>query len=405
MLYSYEASDKDGGIVRGEFDAESKAGVIEYLTKKNLIPMKVEGGEEAAETKSALSKGLFESVKPLDRILLVRNLAAGLRAGLSIIEALDILIVDATKSIMRNILLQAKINLQNGQPLSQTFSSYEKHFPAVFVGMLRAGEFSGRLDATLEELGTYLAREYNLAKKVKSALAYPVLLIVAAGGVITLLLTFVLPRLAKVLKQSKVKLPWITQVFVNIGNAFSYSITLDVAIIAFIIWFFVFFRKTAIGRHVFLMVSLRIPLLNELVKKVALVRFTRTLGSLIASGVAIVEALKLSADSVSNEYYKKAILESIDQVEKGVPFSKTFKNYPHLFPHFLVSLIAVGERTGTLEHVLKTFADFYDEEVDNTLKDLTTILEPVLLLIMGLVIGSIALSVLLPIYQLVGSFR
>ena len=404
MLYQYEASDKDGVLVKGEFEADSKTAVVEYLEKKNLIPIKIEG-EGPGEERLALSTNLFETVRPLDRIVFVRNLAAGLKAGLSIIDALDILIADASKNIMKNMLSQAKINLQNGQPLSQTFSTYRKYFPPMFVGMLRAGEYSGNLDSTLEELGVYLSREYGLVKKVKSALAYPVLLITASTGVILLLLTFVLPRLTKAFQQSKVKLPLITQVFVNLGAALSYNLVLDGVVLLFIIWFFTFFRKTKPGQRLFLKIMLRIPVAKDLVKKVALVRLTRTLGSLIASGVSVVEALKLSAESVSNEYYKKVLLEAVDQVTRGIPFSRTFKNYPDLFPHFLTSLIVVGEKTGTIEHVLKTFADFYDEEVDSTLKDLTNILEPILLLTMGLIIGTIALSVLLPIYQLVGSFK
>ena len=169
-------------------------------------------------------------------------------------------------------------------------------------------------------------------------------------------------------------------------------------------WFFVYFRKTDVGRKIFLKILLSIPIVRDLVKKVALVRFTRTLGSLISSGTSIVESLNLSAESVGNDYYKKAILESVKQVKTGVPFSKTLGSSPELFPHFLNSLVVVGERTGTLEKILKNFAEFYDEEIDNNLKDLTTFLEPVLLLLMGIVVGSIALSVLLPIYKLVGKF-
>ncbi len=404
MLYSYEASDKDGVTTKGEFEAENKSAVVVYLEKKNLIPVTIDE-IGASESGGALANHLFETVKPLDRILLVRNLAASLKAGLGLGESLEILIVDSTKKIMRNVLSQAKINLENGQPLSQTFSTYTKHFPPVFVGMLRAGEFSGKLDTTLEELSAYLSREYNLAKKIRSALAYPMVLLIAATGVIMLLLTFVLPQLAKTLKQSKVKLPLITQVFVNLGAFISKNYFLDAAVIAFIIWFFVYFRRTVLGRKVFMKISFRVPIVRDLVKKVALVRLTRTLSSLVGSGVSIVESLKLTADSVANDYYRKALLESVEEVQKGIPFSRTFKNYPDLFPKFLTSLMVVGEKTGTLEHVLRTFADFYDEEVDNTLKDLTAILEPVLLLGMGVVVGSIALSVLLPIYQLVGSFR
>lgn len=403
-LYRYQVSDKEGAITEGEFEAANKSAVVDYLEKKNLIPILVE--EKSADKKIGLSTSLaiFERVTPIDQIILVRNLSATMRSGLSIVESLDILIADTTKNIMRKILTQAKINLQNGQPLSATFTSFKKFFPVIFIGMLKAGESAGRLDSVFEELGRYLTREYNLAKKIKSALAYPLILLIASVAVVSLLLFFVLPRLTKTFKQSGVELPLITKIIVAVSNALTYSPVLDLTIIGALAWFFIYFRKTDIGRKLFLKILLSIPIVSDLVKKVALVRFTRTLSSLISSGTSIVESLNLSAESVGNDYYKKAILESVKQVKTGVPFSKTLESSPELFPHFLNSLVVVGERTGTLERILKNFAEFYDEEIDNNLKDLTTFLEPVLLLLMGIVVGSIALSVLLPIYKLVGKF-
>lgn len=403
MLYRYEAADKHGAIIKGEFEALGKDAVVEYLTRKNLIPLSVEE-KGAVKQLTGLSFSIFERITPLDRIIFVRNLAATVKAGLNMLESLEILIADTTKKMMRNILVQAKINLENGQPLSATFYSFRKYFPIVFVGMLKAGEASGKLETTLDELSVHLTREYNLTRKVRSALAYPFILFVASIAVITLLLLFVLPRLAKTFRQSGAELPLITKVLVAISNFLIAHPFIDIFALVAVIWFFAYFRKTRVGRRVFLQIIFHIPIAKELVKKIALVRFTRSLGSLISSGTSILEALHLAADSVGNEDYKKAVLESVEQVKSGVPFSKTLQNYPELFPRFLTSLIAVGERTGTLEHILKTFADFYDDEVDNALKDLTTFLEPLLLLFMGLVIGSIALSILLPIYQLVGKF-
>lgn len=165
MLYRYQASDKEGAITEGEFEAANKSAVVDYLEKKNLIPILVE--EKSATEKIGLTTSLaiFERVTPIDQIILVRNLSATMRSGLSIVESLDILIADTTKNIMRKILTQAKINLQNGQPLSATFTSFKKFFPVIFIGMLKAGESAGRLDSVFEELGRHLTREYNLAKK------------------------------------------------------------------------------------------------------------------------------------------------------------------------------------------------------------------------------------------------
>ena len=401
--FIYEASDKEGNIEKGKLAAGNRREVVEYLGRKNLIPIAIEKEGETTTIKG-LSFVLFETVKPIDRILLVRNLSATIKAGLNIIESLDILIADFTKNVMRNILTQAKFNLQRGQPLSSTFAYYKKYFPPIFVGMVKAGEASGRLDSTLEELGGYLIKEYNLVRKVRSALAYPAILLVASAGVITLLLTFVLPRLAKSFEMSKVELPFITKALIEASDVLMYSPVLDLLAVAALFCFFIYFRRTPTGRKIFLKFFMKIPMARDLVKKVALVRFARTLSSLLSSGIGVIEALNISAEAVSNETYKAVILGSVSQVKSGVPLSKIFGNYPKLFPHLLINMMAVGERTGTLEHILKTFSNFYDEEVDNALKDLTTVLEPILLLFMGLVVGLIALSILLPIYELVGKF-
>jgi len=401
--YVYEASEKSGAIQRGDLEAADKQVVVDYLEKRGLIPVTIRESV-ANKKKFGLSLALFERVTPLDRIILVRNLAATIKSGLSITEALDILIADSSKNVVRNILIQAKSNLLNGQPLSQTFNQYKEFFPVVFTGMIRAAEVSGKMDTTLEQLSQQLTKEYNLVKKVKSALSYPILLLTASFGVVFLLIAFVLPRLAKTFAQSGADLPILTRILVAVSSFVANHLFLDLIVIAGIAWFFTYFRKTKTGKKVFLFLSFNTPIAKDLIKKVALVRFARTLAGLISSGTSILDALQLCADSVGNAAYKEAILESLKEIKNGVPFSQTFDKYPELFPKFLTSLITVGERTGTLEHILKTFADFYDDEVDSTLKDLTNVLEPLLLLGMGVIIGAIALSILLPIYQLVGKF-
>lgn len=406
MYYKYEAVDKEGTVVQGEFEAKNKSAIIDYLEKQHLVPLAIElkKDESVINAASILSFNLFEKITAIDQIALTRNLAAAIGAGLSIIEAVNIMIADATKTLMRKILIQAKTNLENGQPLWMTFSGFKNYFPVIFVGLIKAGEASGRLDGALTELSRHLIREYGLVRKIKSALAYPILLLIASAGVIILLMTFVLPRLTKVFGQSKIELPLITKIIIGVSGFFAANIFIILPIILFLTGFFVYFRKTETGSRIFLKIIFRIPVARELIKKIALVRFSRTLGGLIASGVSILEALTLTADSVANFYYKQAILESIEQIKNGVSFSRTLNNHPELFPKFLISLTTVGERTGTLENVLKNFSDFYDEETDHAIKNLTSFLEPLLILIMGLLVAAIAFSILFPIYRLIGKF-
>lgn len=402
-IYFYEGYDKDGAIIRGEFDAANEREVVTHLNKHGLTPVSI-NQIKIGEKEGILAISIFERITPVDIVFLVRNLSAAIRAGLGIIESLDILIEDTKKKILQKVLRTAKSQVKNGQPLSRGFEMNGKYFPPMFLGMLKAAEASGQLDVTLDNLGKYLTKEYNLTRKVRSALTYPVILLIGSVAVIGLLLIFVLPRLTKAFLQSGVELPLVTKILIATSNFLSTYIFVDVGIVAFFIWFFVFFRKTERGRKFFFKILLRVPIASDLVKKVALIRFARTLGGLIGSGIPATEALELSANSVGNYYYREAILKSAKEIQSGIPFSQTFLKYPHLFPHLFVSLILMGEKTGTLTSILATVSDFYEEEVDGKLKDLSSLIEPILLLVMGLVIGAVALSILLPIYQLVGKF-
>ena len=401
-IFYYEATNTDGEEVVGEINATTEAEAVGALSRKKLAISSIK--EKTAKSAKGLKIHLFEHFTSLDRIILVRNLAVTIKAGLSILESLEILINDVTKKIIKEILLSAKGKVQNGQPFSKTFEEYHKYFPPIFVGMVKAGELSGQLDKSLEELSAHMNKEYALVKKVKSALAYPVILLIASFGIVGLLLGFVLPRLTKTFAQSNMQLPAVTRGLMYLSDLVSYSFWLDGGIIVALVLFFGTFRKTAVGRKFFSGLVLRLPVAKNLIKKVILVRFTRTLGSLVASGLSIVESLDLASQVVGNYYYERAIKESMEDIKNGIPLSECLRRHQELFPNFMTSLLTVGEKTGTLESVLKTFSDFYDEEVDNDLKDLTTFLEPILLLIMGLIVGLIAVAILMPIYQMVGKF-
>ena len=402
-LFLFEATDAQGGVHKDKIEAMDRHEALILLAKKQLTPYFL---EEEGKIKGGLNlnSGLFERIKPIDRITLVRNLAVTIKAGLNIIEAVQILIVDTNKKILKNILLDAKSSLERGQPLSATFAKYNKYFSPVFSGLIEAGEASGHLDKALEQLGNQVDKEYKLVRKVRSALAYPAILLVASIIVILILLVFVLPRLSRSFELSGAELPGITRAILAVSNAVRNNIIMDLVIVGSIFALTSYFRKSPRGRQIFLNFAMKIPVLSELIKKVALVRFTRNLSTLIGSGINIIDALQLSSQTTGNDLYKHRIVASIAEIKNGIALSDTLKNETKLFPHLLVNMIAVGEKTGTLEYVLKTFSDFYDEEVDASLKDLTTYLEPIMLLFMGVVIGTIALSVLLPIYQLVGKF-
>lgn len=403
-LFVYEAINEDGRIVKSEINSASKEEVISTLGQKHLVPIKIELKGSEAKIFFA-SRNIFESFSSLDKIILVRNLAATIKAGLSLSEALEIMAADTSKNIVKKFLAEASLGVSNGQPLSNIFERHSKEFSPIFTGMIRAGESSGTLDHSLEELTNHLNREYSLIKKIKSALAYPLILIVATIGIVGVMLVFVLPKLSKSFTQNNIELPTLTKVLVWISNALIFSPLLDFLAIFGLIGFVMYFRKTQTGKKFLSELAFRIPVIRSLIKKIMLVRFSRTLGSLISGALPISESLNLTAKAVGNTNYEIAILATDKDIKNGISLSNSLKNNPKLFPSFLTSLVAVGEKTGTLDKVLKNFADFYEEDVSSALKDLTVFLEPLLLLFMGLVVGLIAVAILLPIYQMVGNFN
>lgn len=404
-IFLYEAVDEKGILYKTEMQAATREEVLDFLVRQKLTPISVfEKGKIEKERLMSFVE-IFQTIKPLDKILLAKHLSAVLKAGLGLREALEIMVGDAENPAMKKVLITAKNNLEKGQPLSSAFAAYPKYFPEVFTGMIRAGELSGSLDKTLDQLGNQMLRDYDLIKKTKGAMIYPMILATGSIALVMFLLTFVIPKLASAFARSGFKLPWITQLFMDIGAIFSKSPILTFGIFFALVFFLPYFYRTPRGKRFFLHLLWRVPLFRNLMKKVALVRFTRTLQNLLGSGMNIIESLSITANSVSNEIYKDFISLVQEDLRKGVPLTESFKKRPDLFPHLLTNMMAVGERTGTLESVLGTLNSFYDEEVDRTLKNLVNLMEPAMLLVMGLVVGGLAISILIPIYQMVGSLR
>lgn len=404
-IFLYTALDTKGLTHQGEVQAYDRRTALEMVVKQGLMIIALK--EKGSIKRTLVSRfNVFSRVSALDRILLTRHLSSIIHAGVPLGEAIDILIFNNQKrSLLRNILEEAKKDLQEGHPLSSVFAAYPEHFPVVFVGLIRAGEVSGTLEETLKNLGDQLLRDYELVRKVRSAMIYPLILLGASIGIIILILTFVLPRLATSFGQSNIHLPLLTRFIVAISTVLSsnkiLTIVTSIAFFGFWAWFL---RKPNGKRFIFVMVS-HLPIAKDLFQRLALARFARTLKNLIKSGVSVMEALEIVSISIGNEAYRKEFLQMREELRKGISFADVFRKREEFFPRLVGSLITVGERTGSLENSLETIADFYDEEVDRTLRTLVTLLEPLLLLVMGLIVGGIAVSVLLPIYQLIGQVR
>ena len=354
MLFIYKALTKEGRETQGELQATNRQVAIEYLQRDNLTPLFIEEKGSFEKRKASIFNFTFGNrVSALDRMFLTRHLSAILKSGINLREALEILEDDVQKPIMKKILKDARINLERGQPLSVTFQAYEKHFSSVFIGLVKAGEVSGNLEGTLENLGMQLQRDYDLKKRVQSAMIYPLILLGASSLIVVLLLTFVMPRLIKALTQAKVVLPLITRVLIGLSKILSANLILTIIVfLALIISAITFFQNKQ-GRQFFISIMERLPVSKNLIKKLALSRFAITLRNLLNSGVSAVEALNITAKTIGNEKYERALLDIEAELRKGAPLHEVFKKRGNLFPHLVISVIAVGERTGTLENSLK----------------------------------------------------
>lgn len=406
-IFIYRALNKEGHQQNGEVQAESRDMAIEYLQREKLTLLFLEKAGYIKKKQFSFINLLFSGggINASDKMFLTRHLSAILKSGISLSEALEILSEDTIKPFLKKILSDAKINLERGQPLSATMESYNKYFSPVFIGLIKAGEMAGTLEETLEGLGEQLHRDYEMKKKVQSALIYPAILLSASLLIVILLLTFIMPRLTKALLQAKVSLPWITRFLIGLSQIFSSNPVITVLIFILLLIFVFLFAKSEFGKKNIIRVLEKAPISGNLIKKLALVRFSRTFRNLLRSGISAFESLDITAKTIGIQSYEKALSDIREGIKKGANISDSFKDRKEFFPQLVISIIAVGEKTGTLERSLETIADYYDEEADRILKNIVSLIEPALLVVMGIVIAGIALSILLPIYQLVSSFK
>ena len=401
MRFDYETIGVDGQAQQGRRDAESSEEVATWLKAKGLAPLRI------TEVRESRGRGFLLHISGRisveEKIFLLKHLSTMLNAGLQVAEAIDILLSEAVRPLMRQLLQEAKENIERGLPLSVTFQAYPKYFSPIFVGVVEAGEASGTLEKSLEQLLVQISKEYDLNRKVKSAMAYPAILLGASTLIISLLVTLVLPRLGKMFASLNVQMPAPTRLLLAISSLVTASPLLTVLVFILCITGVVTLIISRQGKDILSTVSLHIPILRVVVQRVVLARMLRTLGTLLESGLSIVEAVRLASISVGHASYRIVLEKAIGDIERGIGLSSSLEQYPKLFPRIVTSMMGIGERTGSLTALLKNLSAFYEEETDQALKNLLSALEPILLAGMGLLVGGVAISILLPIYKLVGS--
>lgn len=400
--FEYIALDTGGQRITGTIEAESKFDIA--------LQMKGEGNTllratEKTKRKFSLPRFLSfmeDSVSQEDKILFARNTAAMLRAGLPLGRALQILERQTRHEGFKNVLAQVEQEIKTGTTLSQAMANHPNAFSKLFSSMVRAGEESGSLAQSLAIVGGQLERTHLLQKKIKGALMYPSIIIVAMLIVGVLMLMYVVPTLTKTFKDLGVDLPPSTQAIVIVSDALAENPLFVLLGSALLVGFIVMFFKTPPGRALADAVIIRLPVIGELVKKVNAARTARTLSSLVSSGVDVGAALSITEDVMQRKDYKRVLALARGSIEKGLPLSGVFKESP-IYPILLGEMMAVGEETGKLSDMLLETALFYEAEVEEATKNLSSIIEPILMVFVGTGVGFFAISMIQPMYSLMSN--
>ena len=397
-VYKYKAIDNTGRPIEAEFHANTKDEVLSMLREKGYTPVKIELQEQ--KSKDVGDIGLFQKkVKIKDISVFCKQLYTMLNAGMPLSNALDVLADQTENKVLRLTTKDVYSQVQTGAVLSQAMKKHKKIFPNLLITMVEAGEMTGNLDNVLAKMSEHYEKENKINSKIKGAMVYPAVLSVAAVAVVIFLLTFIMPTFTGMFTSSGVELPLPTRILMAISDAIKNYWYIFIAVIGAIIFSINRYGKTETGKRQFDNLKLRIPVVGSSVTKIATSRFTRTLSTLMASGIPIVPAMEAAANVTNNQIVIDGMKKVIEDVKKGLSISYLLKTM-HFFPPMVISMVGIGEESGSLEEMLSKTADYYDEELDASIQKMLALLEPLLIVFMGVIVGFIVISMMLPIFDL-----
>ncbi len=398
-LYKYSAKDMAGRVIAGTIEADTDVVVVEHLRNLGFFITNIERQAERPSTSELLQSAFGIGLREL--AIFSRQLSTMINAGVPLVHALSILEQQTSNKKLRIVVEQIRLDVEGGSAISDALARHPRVFSRLYINMVEAGETGGVLDQVLMRIATYLEKEVALRQKIRAALVYPALLTVAAVAGLLFMTVVILPQFQDLFKAlgGSAALPLPTQIAMAVSVAirrFWYILLGGLVILSFVLRRYV---RTPQGRAQYDRLKLRLPILGELNRKIVVARFSRTLGTLVGSGVPIVQALEVVAKAIGNTVIGRAV----EAVGAGIREGQTIAlplQLSGVFPPMLVQMTKVGEETGALEQMLEKVADFYDIEVETTVQSLTSLLEPVLIIFMGLVVGAMVVSLYLPIFEL-----
>lgn len=343
----------------------------------------------------------------VQKIFFVEHLRTMLHAGISLVEALGILHDEMENKKLQHIIEDIQRQTQEGKQLSEALATHPEVFPSVYIKMIAAGEVSGKLEESLEQIEVQMKKSQALASSIRGAMIYPAVVITAMGSVGVLMVTVVLPKLMVLFKEFDTTLPLPTRILIAItdimGNPLYLSLII-IGVVGGIVAFIMLMKRSPGFRKTIHSIMLKTPIFGRVIKEINLARFSLTLSSLMKSAIPIIDAVDITADTCSNVRYQEALHYTTKEIQTGTPLSETLRHSPHLFPPIVTEMIMVGERSGDVDSLLTELSNFYGKQVDKTMKNFTTIIEPVIILLLGLAVAGMAVAVIMPMYTLVQNF-
>ena len=398
-VFEYTARNYKGEIVRDKLDAANKDDVVAQLRRRRLQVVRV---EEAKTTAPKLRLG--GGIRTRDIVILTRQFATMINAGLPLVQALDILAQQTENKALADVTRSVVYDVESGHTLADALRQHPKAFSDLYVNMVAAGEAGGILDTILLRLAQFLEKNDAIIRKVKGAMVYPAVIVAVAVTAIAVLLIFVIPTFQTMFASVNLELPLPTRIVIGASSLLQHYWWAIIGGIALLVFGVYRYYKTESGRLQIDTLLLKVPVLGDLIRKSAVSRFTRTLGTLISSGVSILEGLEITARTAGNMVVHNAVMESRASIAGGETIAAPLQK-SRVFPPMVISMIAVGEQTGGLDEMLSKIADFYDEEVDAAVSALLSLMEPIMIVVLGVVVGGMVVAMYLPIFDMVNAVQ
>jgi type IV pilus assembly protein PilC len=392
--FVWEGRTRGGLAQQGEVEAETRDAAVAVLRQQRIVVTTIK-----QKPREITLPGFGSGVTEKDLVLFTRQFSTMIDAGLPLVQCLDILQKQTDNKTFAKTILTIKRDVEGGATFADALRKHPKVFDDLYVNLVHAGEIGGVLDITFARLATYIEKARSLKGKVKSAMVYPAAIIFISIGVVVFLMIFVIPVFAQMFTDLGGALPWPTQLVISMSNFVTSYILYGIPAAIGAVFLFKQYYKTEPGKRLVHRNLLKVPIFGPLIQKAAVARFSRTLGTLLASGVPIIESLDITARTAGNKVVEEAILSSIGSVKEGQSLAEPMAKHP-VFPPMVVQMVEIGDVTGALDSMLGKLADFYEEEVDRAVEALTSLLEPMMMVFLGVVLGFIILAMYLPIFKM-----